>query len=58
MESERAFVRGTLRDGDRVVTTGLHRLVPGQRVRVEDAAPSRGALGDAETPRAAAPAEG
>ncbi len=31
-ESERAFVRGTLRDGDVIVATGLHRLVPGQRV--------------------------
>jgi RND family efflux transporter MFP subunit len=33
-EADRAFVRGTLRDGERVVVTGLHRLVPGQRVRV------------------------
>lgn len=32
-EADRAFVRGTLRDGERVVATGLHRLVPGQRVR-------------------------
>jgi len=32
-EAERVFVRGTLRDGDRVVATGIHRLVPGQRVR-------------------------
>ena len=33
VESDRAFVRGTLRDGERVVATGLQRLVPGQRVR-------------------------
>ncbi|MDX1648440.1 MAG: efflux RND transporter periplasmic adaptor subunit [Myxococcota bacterium] len=33
-EAERAFVRGTLRDGDRIVVDGLHRIVPGQRVRV------------------------
>lgn len=33
-ESERAFVRGTLRDGERVVTTGLQRLVPGQIVKL------------------------
>jgi multidrug efflux pump subunit AcrA (membrane-fusion protein) len=33
-ESDRAFVRGTLRDGETVVATGLHRLVPGQRVSV------------------------
>jgi len=32
-ESERAFVRGTLRDGERVGADGLHRLVPGQVVR-------------------------
>lgn len=28
----RAFVRGTLRDGDRIVSDGLSRLVPGQAV--------------------------
>lgn len=41
-ESDRAFVRGTLRDGERVVATGLHRLVPGQRIRLgsEPAAPT------------------
>jgi len=33
VESDRAFVRGTLSDGDRVVATGVQRLVPGQRVR-------------------------
>ena len=32
--ADRAFVRGALRTGERVVTTGIHRLVPGQRVRV------------------------
>jgi len=32
-EADRAFVRGTLRDGERIVSTGLHRIVPGQRVR-------------------------
>lgn len=31
-EADRAFVRGTLSDGDRVVRTGVQRLVPGQRV--------------------------
>ena len=34
-ESERAFVRGTVRDGERVVSSGLHRLVPNQLVRAE-----------------------
>ncbi len=36
-ETERVFVRGTLRDGERLVTAGVHRLVPGQRVEVSDA---------------------
>ncbi len=29
---DRALVRGTLQPGDRIVASGLHRLVPGQRV--------------------------
>ena len=33
IETDRAFVRGTLEDGDVVVASGLHRLVPGQLVR-------------------------
>lgn len=33
-EEHRAFVRGTVRDGEVVVASGLHRLVPGQRVRM------------------------
>ena len=37
-EADRAFVRGTLRDGELVVATGLHRLVPGQLVRIADLA--------------------
>lgn len=32
-ESDRALVRGTLQAGDRVVASGVHRLVPSQRVR-------------------------
>ncbi|MGH0038490.1 MAG: efflux RND transporter periplasmic adaptor subunit [Myxococcota bacterium] len=52
-ESDRAFVRGTLRDGDQVVATGLHRLVPGQRVSVlEDSGP--GALRTAHPSRSSA----
>ena len=31
-ESERAYVRGTLEDDDRIVRTGVQRLVPGQQV--------------------------
>ncbi|MEM6794461.1 MAG: efflux RND transporter periplasmic adaptor subunit [Acidobacteriota bacterium] len=33
-ESGRVYARGTLRDGERVVAAGLHRLVPGQRVEI------------------------
>ena len=32
VESDRAFVRGTLADGDSVILAGVHRVVPGQRV--------------------------
>jgi RND family efflux transporter MFP subunit len=32
-ESDRALVRGTLQGGDRVISSGTHRLVPGQLVR-------------------------
>lgn len=31
-EEQRAYVRGTLQSNDRVVATGIQRLVPGQRV--------------------------
>lgn len=34
-DETRAFVRGTLTDGDLVVSDGLHRVVVGQHVRVE-----------------------
>ena len=37
-ESDRTFVRGTLQPGDRIVTSGSHRLVPGQPVTVASAA--------------------
>ncbi len=33
-EADRAYVRGTLVPGDRVVAAGVHRLVPGMRVRL------------------------
>lgn len=36
-DSDRVFVRGTLQDGDRVISGGMHRLVPGQLVRVNRA---------------------
>lgn len=37
-ESDRVFVRGTLSSGDRVVAEGVHRLVPGQRIRIQGTA--------------------
>ena len=36
LENDRAFVRGTLRDGSAVVSSGTHRLVPGTRIAVRD----------------------
>lgn len=39
-ESERVYVRGTLRDGELVVSRGLHRLAPGLPVRVAPGAAS------------------
>ncbi len=40
-DGERAYVRGTLRDGDEIAASGVHRMVPGQQVRVlHDAAAS------------------
>ena len=33
-ESNRVLVRGTLNPGDRVITTGTHRVVPSQLVRL------------------------
>jgi len=35
-QAERVFVRGTLRAGDQIVSSGLHRLVAGQLVRPQD----------------------
>ena len=39
-EGDRAFVRGTLADGDQIVVDGLHRLIPGVRVSLRSAAPT------------------
>lgn len=36
-EGDRAFVRGTLEEGDRIVADGLHRLIPDLPVRVVSA---------------------
>ena len=33
-EADRAFVRGTLSANDRVIRTGVQRIVPGQRVEL------------------------
>ena len=32
VDSERVYARGTVRNGDRLVASGLHRVVPGQVV--------------------------
>ena len=34
VETNRVFVNGTLHDGDRIVASGVHRIVPGQHVRL------------------------
>ena len=36
-DAERAFVTGALADGERIVGAGLHRLAPGQTVRLDSA---------------------
>jgi RND family efflux transporter MFP subunit len=54
-DSERAYVRGTLRDGDEIAASGVHRLVPGQEIRVERPTPAA-AAGTASTAGTAAPA--
>jgi RND family efflux transporter MFP subunit len=40
-ESERAYVRGTLADGEQIVATGVQRIVPGQAVVVDAALGAR-----------------
>lgn len=34
-EGDRALVRGTLQEGERAITSGTHRIVPGEQVRVD-----------------------
>ena len=41
VQGDWVFVRGTLRDGDRLIDAGPHRVVPGQRVTVSSAAERR-----------------
>lgn len=36
VDSNRVLIRGLIETGERYVTTGLHRLTPGQRVKVAD----------------------
>ncbi|VAV90272.1 hypothetical protein MNBD_ALPHA01-2120 [hydrothermal vent metagenome] len=36
-DGNRVFVRGTLENGNRIVSAGIHRLVPGQLVRISEA---------------------
>ena len=37
LRGEDAFVQGSLRDGDRIVPKGTHRVRPGQVVRIAQA---------------------
>lgn len=36
LEDEWALIRGALQDGEFVIVNGLHRIVPGQRVKTDD----------------------
>lgn len=36
LEDEWALIRGAIQDGEFVIVNGLHRIVPGQRVKIED----------------------
>jgi hypothetical protein len=53
-EAKRVYVRGTLRDGDLVVSTGVQRIVPGQSVVADQiGAPKKNvALAKTVTPQA------
>ncbi len=46
LESERAYVAGAIAPGEPVVTAGLHRVVPGQLVRVTTASVRQLAFGE------------
>lgn len=43
VDASRAFVRGTLADGERIVSSGVHRLVPGQHVAPVSSTPAAAA---------------
>jgi RND family efflux transporter MFP subunit len=45
-ESDRVFVRGALQRGEQIVPIGLHRVVPGQRVRALATGPEQLAMGE------------
>lgn len=44
-ESDRVLVRGTIKEGDKIVASGIHRLVPGQVVRPIAESRERGTRG-------------
>lgn len=46
IDSNRVLVNGTVRDGDRVVVSGVQRLTPGQRVQLADITSSSPATPD------------
>ena len=47
-EGTRVYARGTVRDGDRIITDGLSRLVPGQLIALDGYAPTAAVAGDSE----------
>ncbi len=47
---DRVYVTGTVRDGARLIATGLHRVVPGMLVRAEDEGAGRPGKGGAALP--------
>ncbi len=47
---DRVYVTGTVREGARLIATGLHRVVPGMLVRAEDEGSGRPNEGDAASP--------
>ncbi len=49
-EGERVYVRGALRSGEQVVQSGVHRVVPGQRVRIAEPALARASAARAGRP--------
>ncbi len=52
-DADNAIIRGTVYGGERIIATGVHRVVPGQRVRWDTGTPPS----EVPLPRDASPAE-